>query len=237
MEPGVPELQPVFSLPNARDLILEAALALFAERGFHGATMREIAAHAKVSQSLLHHHFTNKEALWKQVGERISADFLQFMSETIETPEPGVAPALRRYLSYWKEHPAAFRFNLWRLLEGLPEERKQRSESLNASAVPVFARAQQAGLVRNDMPPGLAMIIGGGLIQFWLHSQLEIRDALAVTGHAAPDDETFLNYVVDLITPSDRHPQRAKAGARPLKAKKQVRKKAVPRRPRSKQLN
>lgn len=198
----MPELKPVFSLPDARDLILEAALAAFAERGFHGATMRDIAARAEVSQSLVQYHFKGKEALWNMVGERISADFLEYVSEAISpdvSPDEGVGRAVRRYMAYWKEHPQAFRFNLWRLLEGPPEERRKRSKDLNARAVPVFQRAQEAGFIRNDMPAGLAMIVIGALVQFWLHSQTEVRDALAITGDSALEDEAFLESILGLV--------------------------------------
>ncbi|MCJ2188839.1 TetR/AcrR family transcriptional regulator [Novosphingobium beihaiensis] len=199
---AMPELKPVFSQPDARDLILEAALAAFAERGFHGATMRDIAARAEVSQSLVQYHFKGKEALWTMVGERISADFLDDISQDISPdlpPDEGVVRAIRRYMAYWRGHPQAFRFNLWRLLEGPPEERRKRSKALNRQAVPVFQRAQEAGFLRDDMPAGLAMIVTGALVQFWLHSQTEIRDALAVTGDGPLEDEAFLESLVGLI--------------------------------------
>lgn len=197
----MPELKPVFSLPDARDLIVEAALAAFAEHGFHGASMRDIAARAGVSQSLVHHHFGSKDALWNFVGERISADFLAYMAEAMAPPldAQSVSKAVRGYMAYWRDHPAAFRFNLWRLLEGPKEERASRSKAINGRAVPIFQEAQQAGLMRKDMPPGLAMVISGSLIQFWLHSQTEIRDALAVTGDEMPTDDAFVDRVLGLI--------------------------------------
>jgi TetR/AcrR family transcriptional regulator len=203
----MPELKSVFSLPDARDLILEAALAAFAEHGFHGATMRDIAARADVSQSLVQYHFKGKEMLWNMVGERISADFLDYVSgETAPDvpPEESVERAARRYMAYWKEHPAAFRFNLWRLLEGPALERKKRSKALNARSVPLIQRAQAAGFIRSDMPAGLVLIILGALVQFWLHSQTEIRDALAVTGDALPDDEAFLDLILGLVKTSPK---------------------------------
>ena len=201
----MPELAAVFSQPDTRDVILEAALAAFAEHGFHGASMRDIAARAAVSQSLLHHHFGTKDALWGLVGERVSADFLDYMAGELAPDVPAdqaVRRALKRYMDYWKERPAAFRFNLWRLLEGPAPERRARSKALNARTVPIFQRAQKAGFLRADLPAGLAMIIGGGLIQFWLHSRLEIRDALAVTGASLPTDEAFIELIVDLIASS-----------------------------------
>jgi len=205
----MPELRPVFSLVDARDKILEAALATFAEFGFHGATMRDIAHRAGVSQGLLHHHFGGKEALWNIVGDRLSADFLAYVSDALDpavTDKTTVPRALRTYMNYWQEHPAAFRFNLWRVLEGPKGEREARSEVLSSRGVPLFQRAQEAGVVRNDLPAGLALCIAGSLVQFWLHSQTEIRDALAVTGHASLDDETFLQHVMALLQtpPADR---------------------------------
>jgi len=201
----MPELRPVFSLVDARDKILEAALATFAEFGFHGATMRDIAQRAGVSQGLLHHHFGGKEALWNTVGDRLSADFLTYVADALApaaTDQTTVPRALRAYMNYWQKHPAAFRFNLWRLLEGPKGEREARSEMLTSRIVPLIKRTQEAGFVRDDMPAGLALCIAGSLIQFWLHSQTEIRDALAVTGHAPLDDETFLKHVMALLQTS-----------------------------------
>lgn len=213
----MPELRPVFPLADSRNAIIEAAIALFAERGLHGATMRDIAQHAGVSQGLLHHHFGSKEGLWNVVGERISADFLAYVADAFDPalpPEEAIPRALQTYMRYWKAHPAAFRFNLWRLLEGPTGERKSRSESITGRGVPLFKRAQDAGFVRDDMPAGLAMIIAGSLVQFWLHSQTEVRDALAVTGHAPIGDEEFLERVLDLIrkAPARRRPSRRAGG-------------------------
>jgi AcrR family transcriptional regulator len=52
------------SHPTTRDSILGAARATFAERGFEGATMREIAAAAGVDQALIHHYFGSKQQLF-----------------------------------------------------------------------------------------------------------------------------------------------------------------------------
>lgn len=207
------ELRTLERSPGARDAILAAALKLFAERGFHGATMREIAQEAGISQGLLHHHFGNKDGLWHAVGERISRAFLDYVSD-VTNPEspPDIMRAISTYLRYWKQHPAAFRFNLWRLLEGPTAERRSRSKSLTQLAAPVFARAQQAGDLRDDVPAGLLLNIAGAATQFWLHSQIEIRDSLAVLGEAPVNDEAFVEYLSKLLAPS-RADTRGKARA------------------------
>jgi AcrR family transcriptional regulator len=48
---------------TARARIRDAAIALFAERGIDGATIRDIAQAADVSSGLLRHHFGSKEGL------------------------------------------------------------------------------------------------------------------------------------------------------------------------------
>lgn len=198
----MPELKPVFSTLDARDKLLEAALSAFAEHGFHGATVRDISQRAGVSQGLITHHFGDKERLWNLVGERVSEDFLAYLTPTIDAGavDVGTIPALlSAYMAYWRSHPLALRLQLWRVL-GAPEaERRARVERLNRQIVPLFAQAQKAGFVRADISAGQAMITTGALIQYRLHSELEMADALSVTVSPMPDDEEFLRYVWSLI--------------------------------------
>ncbi len=49
-----------------RDLI-EAALELFAEKGFYGVSLRDIARAVGVQQATIYHHFASKEALFEAV--------------------------------------------------------------------------------------------------------------------------------------------------------------------------
>ncbi|WP_395713617.1 TetR/AcrR family transcriptional regulator [Reyranella sp.] len=195
-------MRPVYPEADARNSIMEAAIAVLAERGFHGTTMRDIAQRAGVSQGLLHHHFGTKEKLWRTAGEHLSNDFMAYVAEVLKPdapPSEAIPRAMRTYLRYWREHPEAFRFNLWRLVDGPADERAQRSQVLNARSVPLMQRGQEEGFIRSDIPAGLTLIIAGALIQFWLHSQVEIRDALAVTGDEVPADDMFLKLVLDLV--------------------------------------
>ena len=53
------------SADATRERILAAALDLFSELSFEGATTREIAARAGVTQPLLNYHFSSKDELWR----------------------------------------------------------------------------------------------------------------------------------------------------------------------------
>jgi AcrR family transcriptional regulator len=196
----MPQSKAVREEPDARDAILDAALVLFAEKGFHGATMREIAVKAGISQGLLHHHFGNKDGLWKAVGDRTSEEFLAYVSGIIDPQRPpAITQAIATYIRYWKDHPAAFRINLWRLLEGQTRERQAQSRMLTERSAPLMLRAQQTGEIRDDVPAGLLLCIAGAAAQFWLHSQTEIRDSLAAAGNPPLTEDEFIGDLMKLL--------------------------------------
>ena len=56
--------------PVTRDRILDTAEALFAERGFAGTAVRDIAAAVDLTAASLYNHFAGKEALYAAVLER-----------------------------------------------------------------------------------------------------------------------------------------------------------------------
>jgi AcrR family transcriptional regulator len=74
------------SATTTRDRILEAALKLFSQKGFLGATTREIAREAGVAEVTLFRHFPTKEALFQEVIRRYS--FLPAMK--------GILPGLEK---------------------------------------------------------------------------------------------------------------------------------------------
>jgi TetR/AcrR family transcriptional regulator len=61
----VRERVPRPSADPTRDRILAAAIDLFSERAFDGASTREISARAGVTQPLLNYHYRSKDELWR----------------------------------------------------------------------------------------------------------------------------------------------------------------------------
>lgn len=56
-----------------REEILDGASALFAERGYHGASLRDISKRVGISHPGMLHHFTSKELLLGAVVDRLEA--------------------------------------------------------------------------------------------------------------------------------------------------------------------
>src|SRR5690348_14052005 len=69
------------SADATRDRIVAAATDLFAERSFDGATTREIAARAGVTQPLLNYHFRSKDELWRAAVDSLFDLLTQTMGE------------------------------------------------------------------------------------------------------------------------------------------------------------
>jgi AcrR family transcriptional regulator len=63
VRPGGPALPPRPAADGTRGRILRAGLGLFAEHGFHGTSIRDIAAEAAVQSASLYAHFPSKEAI------------------------------------------------------------------------------------------------------------------------------------------------------------------------------
>jgi TetR/AcrR family transcriptional regulator len=65
----------------ARARILAAALDVFSDQGFDGASTREIAERAGVTQPLLNYHFHGKEALWQAAVDGVFQALRDALSE------------------------------------------------------------------------------------------------------------------------------------------------------------
>lgn len=99
----------------APERILAAALTAFAQRGFGGATTREIAADAGVPQGLVTYHFESKQALWEAavdwVFQALAAE-LQPALEALVDVEPAtrLRALMKRFVRFSAAHPELHRF-------------------------------------------------------------------------------------------------------------------------------
>src|SRR5687767_13348984 len=57
---------------DRREDILQASLKLFAEKGFHGTSMRDIARSADITEGLIYHYFASKRDLFRAIIEEHS---------------------------------------------------------------------------------------------------------------------------------------------------------------------
>src|SRR5207245_6151268 len=69
---------------HTRDTLLDAAEQVFARRGFHGASLDEIAETAGFTRGAIYKHFTDKEELFLEVWDRFNDRTLHAFSELLD---------------------------------------------------------------------------------------------------------------------------------------------------------
>lgn len=116
---------------ETRAALIDAAARVFVERGYHGATVREIAQLAGYTSPVLYYHFAGKEELYEEV---IRAAFDQFESLVSEGLERESDPVARLHaiaaaqLRFGHEDPIRLRLlygELFRPRAALPDPRFQ----------------------------------------------------------------------------------------------------------------
>lgn len=93
-----------------RAQLIEVGRAVFAKRGFEGASMEEIADRAKVSKPVVYEHFGGKEGLYAVIVDREMDYVVRRIVEAIATgsPRERVEKASLAFLAYVRDEPDGF---------------------------------------------------------------------------------------------------------------------------------
>lgn len=86
-----------------RALLLEAALAAFAEKGYHATAMDDIAERAGVSKPVLYQHFASKLELYLALAERVCDDIVETIEASLESTTDNaerIRACLRAYFEF-----------------------------------------------------------------------------------------------------------------------------------------
>lgn len=192
--PGRP---PKGSGPPTRDLLLDAALDLFAQQGFAATTVRQIATRVGVRDSAIYGHFASKQAIYDALfAEAGPASFeaLRLDADALARARPrqAVPELVARVMAAWSS-PRARRFSSVLLRDGSREGRDRLAaaiEDVRDQLQEPFVHWQRAGLVRSDVPPRQLV---------WeLFAPLQELRLLHLHAEATRDDLTAAQRLVDL---------------------------------------
>jgi TetR/AcrR family transcriptional regulator, fatty acid metabolism regulator protein len=170
---------------DKRKRILDAAVRVFAEHGYHGARVGDIAEDAGVAHGLLYHYFASKDDVLKTIFVENWGQLLKRFRAVEATDEPadeklvGIAKILLRT---WRNDPA---------LVTVMVREVARSEHLQSQVIEVgeaFAivqrvieEGQASGVFRRDLDARLASwVVYGGLEEIltgWVLGQLPDSEA------------------------------------------------------------
>lgn len=153
-------------LENSRQLIVDAARALFATEGYQGVSMRKVAAKANCLPSMLYAFFPNKRTLLHFLWEGVFSDLVMLMERVYaETAATDRLQALcLASIDFWLQRPEDYRAIF--LVEDIPQTAEDSYFVDSSQVLPRFsiydkaiAEAQQRGELRAGDPTEIKNIL------------------------------------------------------------------------------
>ena len=93
-----------------REGVLEAAIVLFAERGFHGTSMRDVAAAAGMTVAGIYHHFSSKQEILRGLMVATMIDVLEATAAALDaagsTPQDRLGALVEAWVLFHTQRQA-----------------------------------------------------------------------------------------------------------------------------------
>lgn len=160
---------------DAREVLLGAATALFAKKGYAGTSVREIVERAGVTKPVLYYYFENKEGLFRSILEWANELQKEMLSQVLESG----GTAMERFIHLWQsvyrgvtEYRDLFNM-IYNLIFGPPEGspnydldqfQREMAETIKA----IYRDGLARGEVREADPDEIAVLILS-LMDYSLH--------------------------------------------------------------------
>lgn len=158
--------------PDTRLRILKAALRVFAEYGYEGASIRAIGEAAGVGFQTIPYHFSNKETLWEQaiahaVEEAGATIKAAATSLDLLAPEDKLRLQVLTLMRLTAQQPDLTRAVFREAMKDSPRYRRvfdQTSLVLFTEIRTMLTDAREAGIIKNDIDiENLVFIVHGAL--------------------------------------------------------------------------
>ena len=163
-----------------RQAAIRSAAAVFAEKGFHGSSTRDIAEHLGIKQGSLYYYFGSKEEALGEVCLFGIQDYVQHMDSIVNSDQPFeaklIATVTSHLTSYREKNEALKVYNDERLY--LPEEKRKNLKELGSgyrqSLEKIFEQGVRDGVLKESTDCHFAAQAVIGMCNGW--GDLIVRD-------------------------------------------------------------
>lgn len=167
---------------HQRERVIEAAIDVFAKRGYRGATVSHLVSGAKVGVNSFYSLFEGKEDCFLVVYDQVVAASRERMAAAVPLRAPWpqrMVAALRALLELIEETPLHARIALVEVHTAGPTARARHEHDLDEVAA-LLRSGRDHSAVRDELPDTLEYAIVGGLA--WLLQQrIAIGEATEIT--------------------------------------------------------
>lgn len=175
-----------------RAALLARATREFADRGFDGARVDEIATAAGINKRMIYAYFGDKDGLYRAVLDACLAQGLELTREGVAPPGAGVRQRaeaiIRRFFEYLSDHPDFVRLLTWEALSHERRGRKILLSRLEVGLEPLRAIVRlgvKEGTFRADLEPRLVLLAVNALL-LGFFTQRHLVEALWKVELSAP---------------------------------------------------
>ncbi|HEU6444663.1 MAG TPA: TetR/AcrR family transcriptional regulator [Gaiellaceae bacterium] len=167
-----------------RRQILDAAVKVFARRGFHASRVGDIAEEAGVAYGLVYHYFTSKEELLETIFRDTWTQMLERVRE-VEASGVDSTEQVRRVtallLRTWRRDPDLVRVLVLEVTRSQHVQREIEEITQAMSTLErIIRRGQETGQLRPDLDPRLGAVVFYGaldeILTGWVLGQLPDGD-------------------------------------------------------------
>ena len=159
---------------------IRAAASVFANKGFHGSSTRDIAAHMGIKQGSLYYYFKSKEEALGEVclfGIEDYVSHMQVIAASDQSFEAKLMATITSHLSSYRERNEALKvYNDERLY--LPEEKRKTLKALGSgyrqALEEIFEEGVQSGALRSSIDCHFAAQAVIGICNAW--GDIIVRD-------------------------------------------------------------